>query len=251
MTHNAPPPIADAAGWAMFLDIDGTLLDLAPTPGEVRVPDFLPSLLDDLGRRFGGALALVSGRGLDGIDRLFPGKPDAVGCHGAEWRQGDTLFTPRADWVDEVAARIAVGADRLPGIRVERKALSLALHYRGVPELEGEVRTLAAAVLGAGLPPLSLMEGKSVVEIIPAGTTKGTAIEHFMGRNPYAGRRPVFAGDDVTDESGFVAVNGMGGLSIHVGDGTATRAHFRIPGPEAMRRWLLELNITLAGERPS
>lgn len=246
MTRDTLPPMADAAGWAMFLDIDGTLLDMAPSPGDVRVPDFLPPLLDDLRRRFGGALALVSGRGLDGIDRLFPGKSDAVGCHGAEWRHGDTLFIPPADWVDEVAARIGAGIGRLPGIRVERKALSLALHYRGAPELEREARALAAGVLGAGL---GLLEGKSVIEIIPAGAAKGTAIAHFMGLPPYAGRRPVFAGDDVTDESGFVAVNGMGGLTIHVGGG-ATRARFRIADPEAMRRWLVELNIALAGERP-
>lgn len=243
------PPSADQAGWALFLDIDGTLLDLAATPEDVVIPEGLPQMLDSLARALGGAFALVSGRSLDSIDRLFPGPWDAVGCHGAEWRLGGQRFTPPPPWPDGLIAGIEAARRRLPGVMLERKSQSLALHFRAAPEQEAAVRTLAEAAIATDTQGLDLLEGKSVMEIVPAGYSKGQAIERFMRLPPYAGRRPVFAGDDVTDESGFTAVNAMGGLSIHVGDSPMTRALFRFPDTEAMRHWLNGLNTALGGHQ--
>ena len=236
-------PLVDrSSAWALFLDIDGTLLDFAPTPGEVVMPEGLPALLDALTRRFGGALALVSGRGIDGIDRLFPGNRDAVGCHGAEWRLGGQRSHPEKPWSDGFPDMIEAAAGRLAGVLVERKELSMALHYRNAPEYEAAIREIAKAAVTGASPPLRLMEGKSVIEIIPAEAGKGAAIERFMQVRPYAGRRPVFAGDDVTDESGFAAVNRMFGLSIHVGQVPVTKARFCCPNPDVMRQWLAGLD---------
>ncbi|MDO8464654.1 MAG: trehalose-phosphatase [Gallionella sp.] len=240
------PPV-DHAAWALFLDIDGTLLDLAPTPGEVVVPKDLSTLLDALTRRFGGALALVSGRSLDSIDSLFPGNRDAVGCHGAEWRLGGQTFIPQPPWPDGLLAGIEAARRRLPGVMLERKSVSLALHFRAAPEQEAAVWEVAEAAVATDPRRFDLLEGKSVIEIIPAGVGKGSAIERFMQVRPYAGRRPVFAGDDVTDESGFAAVNRMYGLSIHVGNSPTTKAQFRFPDPESLRHWLDGLNIALQG----
>lgn len=243
------PLSADQAGWALFLDIDGTLLDLAPTPDGVVIPEGLPQVLDSLARALGGAFALVSGRSLDSIDSLFPGPWDAVGCHGAEWRLGGQRFTPPPPWPDGLVAGIEAARRRLPGVMMERKSQSLALHFRAAPEQKAAVRTLAAAAVATDAHGLDLLEGKSVMEIIPAGNSKGLAIERFMRLPPYAGRRPVFAGDDVTDESGFITVNAMGGLSIHVGDSPTTQALFRFPDPRAMRHWLNGLDTAIGGHQ--
>lgn len=248
MRKTFPPPAAQA-DWALFLDIDGTLLDLAPTPDAVVMPQNLPSVLKSLARALGGALALVSGRSLDSIDTLFPGQWDAVGCHGAEWRRGGRAVIPKAPWSEEFVAGIEAAASLLPGVVLERKRLSLALHFRAAPEQEAAVRDLAEAVVGKAYPRLGLLEGKSVIEVIPAGISKGAAIERFMAVPPYAGKRPVFAGDDVTDESGFAAVNRMGGISIHVGNSALTTARFRFPDCEAMRHWLGGLNTALGGDQ--
>lgn len=247
MQTETPPPVENTS-WALFLDIDGTLLDLAPTPGAVIVPKTLPGLLDALTRRFGGALALVSGRSLDSIDSLFPSHRDAVGCHGAEWRLGGQTFVPQAPWSDDFVARIEAAASTLPGVIFERKSLSLAFHFRAAPELEIAVRDIADAAIKGAFPPLHRMEGKSVIEIIPAGIGKGLAIERFMQVRPYAGRRPVFAGDDVTDESGFAAVNRAYGFSIHVGHNPVTKAQYRFPTPASLRHWLDGLNTALEGD---
>lgn len=248
MMQTASLPPLDHAAWALFLDIDGTLLDLAPTPNAVIVPKTLPRLLDALTQRFGGALALVSGRSLDSIDSLFPGHRDAVGCHGAEWRLGGQTFVPPAPWSDDFVARIEAAASTLPGVVMERKSLSLAFHFRAAPDLENAVRDMVEAAIKEAFPPLDLMEGKSVIEIIPAGTGKGLAIERFLQVRPYAGRRPVFAGDDVTDESGFAAANRAYGLSIHVGHNPVTMAQFRFPTPASLRHWLEGLNAALGGD---
>ncbi|EME69536.1 trehalose-6-phosphate phosphatase [Paramagnetospirillum caucaseum] len=241
--------MADRTNWALFMDIDGTLLDLAPTPDGVIIPKGLPQLLDSLARALGGALALVSGRSLDSIDRLFPGLWDAVGCHGTEWRLGGQTFTPQPSWSDGLVAGIEAARRRLPGVVLERKSVSLALHFRAAPEQGAAVRALAEAAVATDPRRFGLLEGKSVMEIIPAGNSKGSAIERFMRVPPYAGRRPVFAGDDVTDESGFTAVNGMGGHSIHVGDSPVSKAHFCFPDPLAMRHWLYGLNNALGGDQ--
>ncbi len=239
MADAAPP--AALGNWALFLDIDGTLLELAATPDGVAVPEGLPALLDRLSGRLTGALALVSGRSLAGIDRLLPGGRDAAGTHGVEWRQAGQARTLAESWPAELDAAVAAAAAQLPFLRVERKDHSIALHYRAAPDQGAAVRALAASVAGAAPRPFDLLDGKAVVEIIPAGAGKGAAIERFMANPPYAGRRPVFVGDDVTDEHGFAAVNRLGGISIHVGTNPATAARWRLDSPVAVRAWLSTL----------
>ena len=148
---------------------------------------------------------------------------------------------------NEVAI-VAPETRTLPGVIMERKSLSLALHFRAAPDQESAVRGVAGDAIKGAVPPLRLMDGKAVVEIIPAGIEKGQAIERFMQIRPYAGRRPVFAGDDVTDESGFSAVNRAYGLSIHVGHNPVTMAQFRFPDPASLRNWLEGLNAALGGD---
>lgn len=249
MAHNPMLP-NEKMPWALFLDIDGTLLDLVPRPDDVVVPSTLPPLLDALTARLGGALALVSGRSLEGIDRLFPGGRDAVGSHGAEWRLGGLTSTSDEVWPADLPRMIETEVSRLPGVFMEPKSRSLALHFREAPEHAAALRAVAEAALRATAQPLRLLEGKMVIELIPAGMTKGSAITRFMTCPPYAGRRPVFVGDDVTDESGFAAVNGMDGLSIHVGDNPATAARFRFPSPASLRHWLVGLEQALRGLQP-
>jgi trehalose 6-phosphate phosphatase len=238
----------DRVDWALFLDIDCTLLDLAPTPADVVVPPTLQPLLDALTRKLNGAVALISGRSLCDIDRLFPGERDAAGSHGAEWRFNGVTSTLADRWPDELAAAVEAEARQLPGVLVERKYCSLALHFRGAPACEPAVRSLAKRAIGDSGLPLGLLEGKAVIEIVPAGIGKGVSIERFMQCPPYAGRTPVFVGDDVTDENGFVVVNKMGGFSIHVGTNPETEARFRFLAPASLRYWLSNLNRSLGGE---
>lgn len=243
---SGPPPgpaqgSAWSDAWALFLDIDGTLLDLAPTPESVRVPACLPRRLRSLADRLGGALALVSGRTLESIDRLVPGGLDAAGTHGAEWRFRGRVLSLGADGpttLESVARTLQERAQRMPGLRLEPKPKALALHYRLAPGLEAEALTLAeqaAKTLGSAF---RLQAGKQVVEILPVWAGKGEAIRRFMGRPPYAGRTPVFAGDDLTDEDGFAAVNALGGISIRVGEGDRTQARYRLGSPAEMQAWL-------------
>jgi len=233
-----------ARDWALFLDIDGTLLELAPEPQAVRVPPGLAARIATLAQGLGGALALVSGRPLSDIDRFFPGRFDAAGTHGAQWRLGGTETTPGPP-VDEALAGIVAllreGTNRLPGVILEPKPHALAMHYRLAPQWEAQVRSLAGRAAERLGPAFRLQAGKLVVELLPAAAGKGAAIRRFMGQPPYAGRTPVFVGDDLTDEDGFAVVNALGGLSIRVGEGEPTLAQSRLPSPAAVRDWLAGL----------
>lgn len=226
----------------MFLDIDGTLLDLAPAPDEVVVPDDLPSLLDRLTVRFSGALALISGRSLAEIDRLFPRGRDAAGSHGAEWRlSGVSLPVIGVElWLDAMIADIRAEIRGLPGVLLEAKPCSVALHYQRVPEHGPAVLALMHRFARRGVVPLRLLQGRAVAELIPIGLHKGWAIERFMRVSPYAGRRPMFIGDDVTDEDGFRAVDRMDGLSIRVG-GLPGETELALPSSASVRHWLANL----------
>ncbi|MDR3435362.1 trehalose-phosphatase [Telmatospirillum sp.] len=226
---------------ALFLDIDGTLIDLAPHPDDVVVPAGLIALLVALRACLDGALALISGRSLSQIDGLFgAGRFDAAGSHGYEWRtgaEGDRAIAPPAPLFAAVADLVAKEAALLPGLLVERKLYSIALHHRAAPSREPAAWALARtalARLGAGY---HLQAGQGVVEIVPAAAEKGMAIERFMRAPPYRGRNPVFAGDDLTDESGFQSVNHLGGWSVHIG-GNETSASYHLASPQALRRWL-------------
>ena len=210
----------------------------------MRIPAGLPAQLRAISRGLGGALALVSGRPLSDIDRFFPGDFNAAGTHGAQWRldgneTGPGLVVDAA--LGGIFASLRKETKHLPGVILERKPHAIAVHYRQVPEQEAQVRFLAEHAGQALGPAFRLQAGKLVVEILPAEAGKGVAIERFMGQPPYAGRTPIFVGDDRTDEDGFVVVNRLGGYSVRVGEGSPTQARFQLHSPAAVRDWLADL----------
>jgi trehalose 6-phosphate phosphatase len=227
----------DAAS-ALFLDFDGTLVDIAPTPDAVSVEPGLTGTLTLLQRALDGAVALVSGRPLAQLDTfLAPLVLPAAGVHGAERRRPDGVVERRAlPALERVADAAMQLAGLQPGLIVERKTSSVALHYRGAPQCEALCRATMQQVVAVE-PGLHLMLGKMVVEALPRGVSKGRAVEAFLRERPFAGRKPVFIGDDVTDEDGFEAVQRAGGVAVRVGDGTTVALH-RLPTPSAVRRWL-------------
>jgi trehalose 6-phosphate phosphatase len=220
---------------AILLDIDGTLLDLAATPREVWVPPGLADTLNRLIERTSGALALVSGRSLDDIDLIFaPALFPAVGGHGAEMRlTGDgEAAVSRAPQMDrELKRRLAAIAKIAPGILIEDKGYSLALHYRLAPHAERAIYAEVAR-LRAELPnaPIEVLPGKCVCEIKHSGFTKATGVRELMAREPFSGRRPLFIGDDVTDETVFAIMPDFDGLSFSVGlRAPGVAGHFDTP----------------------
>ena len=233
---------------ALFLDFDGTLVDLAPQPEDVVVPPQLVSTLESLNSYLGGALALISGRPIAQIDQfLSPLRLPAAGVHGTERRnaQGELtlIATHPLDRVEEAARALA---QRHDGLRVEDKRGSIALHYRQAPHLEDEcVRTMQVAVEQS--PGLTLLRGKMVVEAKPGGASKGHAIEAFLREPPFAGRTPVFVGDDITDEVGFSTVQRLQGLGVKVGEGT-TVAWQRLASPAEFRQQLHDAVAAKAGK---
>jgi trehalose 6-phosphate phosphatase len=233
---------------ALFLDFDGTLVDIAPHPEAVVVPDPLVHTLEQLHAYLGGALALISGRPIEQIDDfLKPLVLPAAGVHGAERRgaNGEVIFMPThsLDAVEDAAAALV---RRHPALRVESKRGSIALHYRQAPELEAEcVGVMKQAVEQS--PGLTLLRGKMVVEAKPGGASKGAAIEAFMNEAPFTGRTPVFVGDDITDEVGFATVQRLRGLGMKVGTGPSV-AFARIASPEAFRQQLQSAVAAKAGK---
>jgi trehalose 6-phosphate phosphatase len=227
--------------WAFFLDIDGTLLEIAETPEAVQTDSADYRLLERLQAAAGGAVALISGRTLAMIDELFaPLKLPAAGQHGFARRDGAGRRRRHrfdAARLRPIAAGLEPFARAHPGIVFEDKGASVALHYRLAPELReaSHARALAAAALLPG--ELEVQPGKMVWEVKPVGAHKGMAIEEFMREAPFRGRRPVYLGDDLTDEDGFHVVNREGGHSIKVGAGE-TAARWRLADPAAARDWL-------------
>ena len=233
----------DATHLALFLDVDGTLLPLAETPAEVRADANTGTLLERLRGLLGGALALVSGRSLGEIDRLFASHHfAAAGQHGAEWRDATGAtgkYTAHLEELDELRPQVLVLATDDARLLVEDKGLTLAVHFRRAPERAQELSAALAATIGAH-PALTLQRGKYVLEVRPAGCGKDTAIRRMLNTPPFAGRLPVFAGDDTTDESGFRFINALGGLSIKVGAG-ASNARYRLADPGEIHAWLASL----------
>jgi trehalose 6-phosphate phosphatase len=220
---------------AVLLDIDGTLLDLMPTPREVWVPPGLAKTLRRLHERTGGALAMVSGRSLNDIDLIFaPDQFPAVGGHGSEMRiRGDSeAVAGHAPPMDkELKRRLAAIAKLSPGILLEDKGYSLALHYRLAPHAEKAIYA-AVSLIRADLPnaPIEVLPGKCVCEIKHAGFTKATGVRELMTHEPFKGRRPFFIGDDVTDESVFAIMPDMDGLAFSVGRrARGVAGHFDAP----------------------
>jgi trehalose 6-phosphate phosphatase len=242
-----PPASPD---WAVFLDFDGTLAPLARHPDAVCVPPALVRTLEGLDRSLGGALAVVSGRPVSQIDRfLAPLRLAVIGKHGLEYRlPGGRLVT--AEGAHPALARVKAGLGAIveadPRLLLEDKVQTIALHYRQAPEREAECARLVNEVVKKEGGDLQVLHGKMVLEVKPAGINKGVAISRLMEDAPFAGRRPVFAGDDVTDEDGFRAVNAMGGISIRVGPAQATAASHGAADTEAFVAWLGTVNHTLA-----
>ncbi|MGB9113836.1 trehalose-phosphatase [Bradyrhizobium sp.] len=239
--------------YAFLLDIDGTLLDLAPTPREVWVPPDLAETLSCLHDRTSGALALVSGRSLNDIDLIFaPEQFPAVGGHGAEMRiSGDSeaVATHAPPMDKELKRRLAAIAKLSPGILLEDKGYSLALHYRLAPHAEKAIYA-AVSLIRAELPnaPIEVLPGKCVCEIKQSGFDKATGVRELMTHQPFRGRRPIFIGDDVTDESVFAIMPDLGGLAFSVGRrAQGVIDHF--DEPRDVRAWLAGLIDGEAGAR--
>jgi trehalose 6-phosphate phosphatase len=230
---------------AILLDIDGTLLDLAPTPREVWVPPGLATTLNRLIEKTSGALALVSGRSLNDIDLIFaPELFPAVGGHGAEMRlttDSEAVATHAPPMDKELKRRLAAIAKLSPGILLEDKGYSLALHYRLAPHAERAIYE-AVSLIRADLPdaPIEVMPGKCVCEIKPSGFSKASGVIELMSHTPFKGRRPIFVGDDITDESVFAIMPDFGGLAFSVGRrATGVADHF--DEPREVREWLAGL----------
>lgn len=236
-----PPAIASDADLALFLDVDGTLLEIAATPDAVRVPASLKHTLSSLSARLDGALALVSGRSVRTLDALFtPFHFPAAGIHGCERREANgCILRPEIDMPRFARVRddLAAWTQAHPGTLLEDKGYALALHYRLAPQFADAALTAAESALRQ-IETHELQRGKFVFEIRPAGYSKGGAIEAFMREIPFRGRKPLFIGDDITDEAGFAVVNRLGGISIRVGEVASTAARYRLAHVDEVVAWL-------------
>ncbi|MEI5667661.1 trehalose-phosphatase [Bosea sp. CCNWLW174] len=240
----AEPPakaVAVSGQIALFLDFDGTLVEIAPSPEDVRIDRRLPEALDALRQRLGGALALVSGRPVALLDKMMaPYRFDAAGLHGAQIRLGseDAPVAAPAEALHAALRAMVRFANSNVGVIIEDKRQSIALHWRLAPALADEALALMEGLAAEIGPTMRLQRGKAVAELVPASASKGGAITWLMQQDAYAGRTPVFVGDDVTDEDGFAAVNAASGLSIRIGDGQTCARH-RLASPTALRQVLL------------
>jgi trehalose 6-phosphate phosphatase len=234
------PPVG--GNTALFLDIDGTLLDLARTPDRVHVPAELARALEKLAHQLSGAFAFVSGRSLESIDKLFaPFRPAAIGAHGGEIRGvgGDIVRT--APLSGSVRAVFAGLAEQVPGLLLEDKGCALALHYRLAPEAKPAL--MAAMEKHASLfaaEKVQVFHGKAVIEARPIGIDKGTAVTTLAGQKPFAGRAILFGGDDTTDIDVFRILPRLGGRGFSVGKRFPGAEHI-FASPRAVRHWLVAL----------
>jgi trehalose 6-phosphate phosphatase len=233
-------PPAPSVDWAYFLDVDGTLIDIAETPDAVRVDTVLLDLIARLHRASRGAVALVSGRALSFLEsRLGTLRLPLAGQHGLERRDAaGRLWIHAAPPAAKFAIKEALAPilARHPGLLLEDKGLTLALHYRLAPHLASYARRLMLRLADAGAG-LEVQFGKRVAELKPSGIDKGTAVSEYLAESPFKGRRPVFIGDDLNDEHAFAEVNKLDGISIKVGKGGSC-ARFRLRDVAAVRRWL-------------
>lgn len=237
------PPLSSLLDIALFFDVDGTLVAIEREPDAVVVSTELRDVLQKLIDGTDSAVALVSGRPIEQLDRLFaPLKFSASGLHGLERRllPGDTVrVSPARGRLDLARRELHAFAKAHPGTLVEDKGLTLALHYRMAPEHREAAARMVGTLVDDDPGGLALLEGKMVFELKPPGYDKGRAIAAFMQDPPFRGRCPIFAGDDVTDEAGFLVINAMKGMSIKVGDDDRpTSAIHRLDTVDAMLAWL-------------
>ena len=243
------PWIEDLKDHAIFLDLDGTIAEIAEHPDDVCVQPATLRLLKALNDESNGALAVISGRELSVIDRLLhPLKLPAAGVHGLERRDAaGVLHGAKISDVHPISFVFEKVLGDETGVVIERKPGAVAVHYRLRPDLERRCCEIVREVIGQRAD-LRLIHGKMVFEILQKGADKGSVIEAFLGEPPFRGRIPIFAGDDVTDEAGFAAVNRQGGISIKVGN-QETDARFRANDVQELEHWLRDLIAEARGGR--
>ena len=237
MTPTLPLPSLE---WCLFLDVDGTLIELTDSPLETFVDPGLKTLLGDVAERLGGAVALVSGRSIEYLDALFaPLRLPAAGLHGVERRKASGAMHG-ASFVDAQLDRARTALTSLvqshPGTLLEDKGRTIAVHFRMAPQSEPAVLDAvraSAAQLGSNY---HIQGGNMMLEIKPRGFSKASAIKAFMQEPPFSGRKPVFVGDDLTDQDAFKAVEDQGGISIAVGN--RVHGQYRFENAAAVRAWL-------------
>jgi trehalose 6-phosphate phosphatase len=241
---NKTPP-APSLDWCLFLDVDGTLIELTDTPSQTVADPEIKTLLQGLSHRLEGAVALVSGRQIETLDQLFaPLRLPSSGLHGIERRtaegnlQGGTFIDSK---LDDARAAIQDFAASHPGALLEDKRRTVAIHFRLAPQAADAAHQLAAAILEKLGKHYQIQPGDMMLEIKPRGFTKATAIRSFMQEAPFSGRRPVFVGDDLTDQDGFPAVESMGGISIGVGD--RVEGQYHVDTVAEVRAWLKSIAV--------
>lgn len=250
-----PPPSPAPDSLALFLDIDGTLVEFADHPDDVVVEPRLSRWLYRVSDMLGGALALLSGRSLARIDELLglPNLP-AAGSHGAELRRANGAIQRQIRDATGMASLRAYARTLLsdcPGVVVEDKPDAIALHYRATPSAATSVAAAAQCLARAAGPRYRLQHGDCVVELRGAGADKGDALAKLMQEAPFAGRTPWMIGDDLTDEHAFAAADRLGGAGIIVGTRMPTRARFSLAGPAAVRAWLADFVRSADDEEPT
>jgi trehalose 6-phosphate phosphatase len=237
MMQALPPPSLE---WCLFLDVDGTLIELTDSPFDTYADDGLKALLAEVAERLGGAVALVSGRSIEYLDALFaPLRLPAAGLHGIERRKA-TGVMHGASFVDSQLDRARTALTALvqahPGTLLEDKGRTIAVHFRMAPQAEPAVQAAMRAVAAQLGTNYHIQGGNMMLEIKPRGFAKSSAIKAFMQEPPFSGRRPVFVGDDLTDQDGFKTVEDQGGISIAVGD--RVHGQFHVENAASVRDWL-------------
>lgn len=235
-----PLPQVENRHWAWFLDVDGTLFEIERYPALVIADSRLLRLLNRLKNACDGAVALTSGRSLDQLEDVFgPLTLAAAASHGLELRAPDGTVQHLGRSIPyRFTDKITVFVEQHRGLLLEQKPFSMSVHYRSVPALEDKVLQTMREVQAELGDDFRLLRGKMVAEILPVIANKGSAIETFMRTPPFAGRRPVFVGDDVTDEDGFAVVNKMAGMSVRVGDAANSAARWQLANVSELRAWL-------------
>jgi trehalose 6-phosphate phosphatase len=233
----APSPSLD---WCLFLDVDGTLIELTDTPFDSHVSGELKTLLQNVAERLGGALALVSGRSIERLDELFaPLRLPSAGLHGVERRKASGVMQGASfndAQLDSARTALTALVQAYPGTLIEDKGRTVAIHFRMAPQFEPPVREAVAAIAAALGANYHVQAGSMMLEIKPGGFTKGGAIKAFLQEPPFSGRTPVFVGDDLTDLDGFRAVETHDGISIGVGE--RVQGQYYLEDPAAVRAWL-------------
>jgi trehalose 6-phosphate phosphatase len=233
----APAPALDLC---LFLDVDGTLIELAATPFDTRVGEGLKRLLGTVAERLGGAVALVSGRSIAYMDAMFaPLELPCAGLHGVERRSASGAMHGASfndSQLGATRAALTTLAQTHPGVLLEDKGRTLAIHFRLAPQFESEISDAVARLVAPLGAHYHVQAGSMMLEIKPRGFNKGNSVKEFMHEPPFSGRRPVYIGDDLTDLDGFRAADDLGGVSIAVGDRVQATCH--LPGPAAVHGWL-------------